>query len=462
MFGFGRLFHYTVDAFLISVVLAGIKRSTGLSPRVSNVGNKDLRQLANTYLELGEWGMDLMMYASNEAASSCDSDVVVVSALRTPMTKGKKGGLKDTLPEEMLLAAFKGVVDQSGIDPKLVEEICVGTVLQPSGGANTARMAQLAAGFPVTSYVSTVNRQCSSGLAAISTIAKSIQAGEIQAGIGAGVESMSRDFGPQSLSATNSEVVTQNQLAADCLIPMGITSENVAAKYSISREEQDAFGALSFQKAEAAQKAGKFLSEIVPVTTTVVDLKTGESKLIVVSEDDGIRAGTTKESLSKLRPAFKEGGSTTAGTSSQVSDGAAAVLLARRSFAVEHGLPILGRFVGASTVGVEPAIMGIGPATAIPKVLATRGLTIDDVDFFEINEAFASQALWSQRELGIPDDKLNRVGGAIALGHPLGATGARQVATAYAEAKRSDAHIFVTSMCVGSGMGMAALFTSEA
>ncbi|KAM0752773.1 3-ketoacyl-CoA thiolase [Meredithblackwellia eburnea MCA 4105] len=395
-----------------------------------------------------------------------DNDVVVVAAVRTPLTKAKKGGLKDTLPEELLLATFKGVLDRSRVNPNDVQEIVVGTVLQPSGGANTARMAQLAAGFPISSYVSTVNRQCSSGLAAISHIAKSIQAGEIDAGIGAGVESMSRDFGPQSIAheatETRSDVVLANQGAKDCLIPMGITSENVSAKYNITREEQDAFGASSYLKAERAQKGGKFMSEIVPVTTYVIDPKTGEKKLVTVTEDDGIRAGTTKEVLAKLRPAFKEDGTTTAGTSSQVTDGAAAVLLARRSFAVEKGLPILAKYLGAATIGVEPGIMGVGPAYAIPKLLKSKNLTVSDIDFFEINEAFASQALWCQHELGIPDDKLNPNGGALALGHPLGATGARQVATGLAEAlKRNEPQLFVTSMCVGSGMGMSALFATE-
>lgn len=256
------------------------------------------------------------------------------------------------------------------------------------------------------------------------------------------------------------------------------SGENVAAKYNVSRDAQDTFAANSFQKAAAAQKAGKFKSEIVPVTVKVIDPKTGDESTITVTEDDGIRDGVTKESLGKLKPVFSKTGSTHAGNASQVSDGAAAVLLARRSVAKRLGLPILGKFVCAAIAGVEPKLMvsqlvgqvfllshwradmlppslslqGIGPAFAIPKVLKKAGLSQDDVDLWEINEAFASQAVMSIETLKIPYAKVNPNGGAIAFGHPLGATGARQVATAYAETKRSGQKIFVTSMCIGSGM----------
>jgi len=390
-----------------------------------------------------------------------DSDVVVCVAVRTPITRGKKGGFKDTTPEDLLVAVFKAVLDRSGIDPALVEEIQVGNVLPPGGGASVARMAQIAAGFPVSSTIATVNRQCSSGLTAINHVALQIAAGQIDIGIGAGVESMTMGYGAGVMPEKMSEKVLENEQAADCLLPMGITSENVAAKYHVTREQQDAFAAKSFQKASAAQKAGKFKDEIVAVTTKVVDPKTDEEKTITVSEDDGIRHDVTTESLSKLKPVFSKTGTTTAGTSSQVSDGAAAVLLARRSVAKKLGLPIIGKFVTAAVVGVEPKLMGIGPAFAIPKVLSKAGISIDDVDFFEINEAFASQAIMSIDTLKIPYEKVNPNGGGIALGHPLGATGARQVATLYPEAKRTGAKVIVTSMCVGSGMGMASIFTNE-
>jgi acetyl-CoA acyltransferase 1 len=239
---------------------------------------------------------------------------------------------------------------------------------------------------------------------------------------GAGVESMTFGYGPQTQPDGWSDVVLTNKEATDCLLPMGITSENVASDYNVSREKQDAFAALSFQRAAAAQAAGKFKDEIVPVRTSWTDPKTEEKKVVVVDADDGIRAGVTAESLAKLKPAFTKTGSTHAGNASQVSDGAAAVLLVRRSVANRLRLPIVGKFVGATAVGVPPRIMGVGPLYAIPKVLEKAGLTKEDVDFFEINEAFASQAVYCVEELGIPIEKVNINGGGISLGHPLGAS----------------------------------------
>jgi acetyl-CoA acyltransferase 1 len=256
--------------------------------------------------------------------------------------------------------------------------------------------------------------------------------------------------------------VAANQEACDCMIPMGITSENVAEKYGISRDAQDEFAASSYQKAERAQKAGLFKEEIWPVKVKWQDPKTNETKDIIVSEDDGIRYGTTKESLAKIKPAFKKDGVTHAGNASQVSDGAAAVLLMRRSVAERLGQKIIGKFVAASVVGVPPNIMGVGPAYAIPRVLEKAGLSINDVDIYEINEAFASQCLYSAQVLGIDMNKLNPKGGAIAFGHPLGISGARQVSTLLTELKRTGKKIGVTSMCIGTGMGMAAVWVSEA
>lgn len=390
-----------------------------------------------------------------------DDDVVVVSAYRTAITKARKGGFKDTHPEDLLAAVLRAVYTKVNLDPKLIQDISVGNVLPPGGGATVARMAQLYAGIPHSTPLNTVNRQCSSGLTAIHQIANEIKSGDIDIGIGAGVESMTMGYGPISQPASMSEVVMSNQESADCLIPMGITSENVAAQYHVTRDEQDAFAAESFSRAAAAQKAGKFKSEIVPVKTKITDPKTEKEHDVVIDADDGIREGVTKESLAKLKPAFSKTGSTHAGNASQVSDGAAAVLLARRSVAKRLGLPILGKFVTATVVGVPPKIMGIGPAIAIPAVLKKVGLRKEDVDFYEINEAFASQAVMSVKTIGIPFEKVNINGGAIAIGHPLGATGARQVATGYALARGNGGKVFVTSMCIGSGMGMAAIFTSE-
>jgi acetyl-CoA acyltransferase 1 len=390
-----------------------------------------------------------------------DNDVVIVSAVRTAITKAKKGGFKDTRPEEILTAVLRAAYTKVGLDPSLIEDISVGNVLPPGGGAGGARMAAFAAGIPNTAAVNTVNRQCSSGLSAVNQIANEIAMGQIDIGIGAGVESMTFGYGAQSQPEAWSEVVLANQEASDCLIPMGITSENVASDFSISREKQDHFAATSFQRAAAAQAAGKFKAEIVPVEVKWTDPKTEEVKTIVVQEDDGIRAGVTAESLGKLKPAFKKDGSTHAGNASQVSDGAAAVLMTRRSVAKRLGLPIIGKFVTAATVGVPPRIMGVGPLYAIPKALEKAGITKNDVDFFEINEAFASQAVYVTEGLGINFDKVNINGGGISIGHPLGATGARQVATGLNVAKQTGGRIFVTSMCIGSGMGMAAVFVSE-
>jgi len=240
---------------------------------------------------------------------------------------------------------------------------------------------------------------------------------------------------------------------------MGITSENVSERYGITREDQDLFGFESQRKAVLAQKQGFFAEEIVPVTTTVLKAD-GSEEVVTVDRDDGIRA-TTMEALAKLKPAFKKDGSTTAGSSSQVSDGAAAVLLMRRSKAEELGVPVLAAMRAAALVGVPPDMMGIGPAFSVPEVLKKAGLSVKDIDIFEVNEAFASQAEYTVREVGIPRERLNPLGGAIALGHPFGCTGARQVATLLPQLKRTGGRFGVTGMCMGTGMGMAALFENE-
>ncbi|CAO1631415.1 unnamed protein product [Parajaminaea phylloscopi] len=385
-----------------------------------------------------------------------DDDVVIVSALRSPITKAKKGGLAQCCPEEILGNVFKGIIAQSKVDPKLVEDIAVGNVLPPGGGATVARMAALWAGFPESTAVNTLNRQCSSGLATVNQIANQIALGQIDIGIGAGVESMTQNYGAGVMPSKMSDAVMENESAADCLLPMGITSENVAKKYNVNRQKQDKFAADSFAKAVKAQKSGWFKSEIVPIKYTDDD---GNEK--TVDSDDGIREGVTAESLGKLKPAFDKDGFTTAGNASQVSDGAGAVLLARRSVAKKHGLPIIGKWVTGAVVGVPPNIMGIGPAVAIPRVLSLTGLNKDDVDLYEINEAFASQAVYSIEAVGLDFAKVNPNGGAIAFGHPLGATGSRQIATALAIAKRTGAKIISTSMCVGGGSGYASIIVSE-
>ena len=385
-----------------------------------------------------------------------NDDVVICGAYRSPLTRARKGGLAQCTPEEMLGNVLKGLIAKTGVDPKLIEDVSVGNVLPPGGGATGARQAALWAGIPNTAAVNTVNRQCSSGLASVTQIANEIITGQIDLGIGAGTESMTLNYGAGVMPVKMSDEIMSNEEAADCMLPMGITSENVAKKYNVTREKQDAFAAESYKRAAAAKAAGKFKDEIIPIKYIDDD---GNERYI--AEDDGIRQGVTKESLSKLKPAFEKDGCTHAGNASQVTDGAAAVLLARRNVAQKLGLPIVGKFAGAVVVGVPPNLMGIGPAFAIPKLFEKAHITKDDVDIYEINEAFASQALFSVEHVGLPLAKVNPVGGAIAMGHPLGATGSRQIATALAEAKRTGAKLIVTSMCIGTGMGMASLIVNE-
>lgn len=268
---------------------------------------------------------------------------------------------------------------------------------------------------------------------------------------------------PDNGAPQMSEKITNHPIAAQNQMPMGYTAEEVAGQFSVSRHAMDHFAAESYQKAERAQKGGWFDDEIVPITVIVKDPKTGEVKQVTADKDDGIRYGTTAESLGKIRAAFPQWkpSQTTGGNASQITDGAAAVLLMKRSRAQELGQPIVAKFGGAAIVGLEPRFMGIGPSLAIPKLLGKVGLTKEDVDVFEINEAFASMGVYCVDELALDKAKVNPRGGAIALGHPLGCTGTRQVVTALSELRRQDRRIAVTSMCVGTGMGMAGIFVSE-
>lgn len=337
-------------------------------------------------------------------------DVVVTAALRTPITKGGKGGFKDTAGADLLHGAFVNLIQRSGIDPSLVEDIAVGCVLAPGGGATEFRAAALAAGFPESVGVKSLNRQCSSGLMAVTDIANAIKSGMIEIGVGAGVESMSTQYGPGAVTEF-SELLENNKSAAECKVPMGVLSEQMAKDKGVSRKDQDAFAADSYRKAIEAQKKGLFDQEIAPLKVKWEDPKTEEVKEITVSRDDGVREGITAESLGKIRAAFAKDGTIHAGNASQVSDGAAAVLLMKRSTAERLGQQIIGKFVQASIVGVPPLLMGIGPWKAIPVALEKSGITKDDVDIFEINEAFASQCLWCANELGLPHEKINPKGG---------------------------------------------------
>ncbi|PTB66942.1 3-ketoacyl-CoA thiolase [Trichoderma citrinoviride] len=387
-------------------------------------------------------------------------DVVVTACCRSAFTKGGKGGFKDTPAADIMAGILRAILDRSKINPALVEDIAVGTVLAPGGGATEMRAAAFVAGFTEETAVRTLNRQCSSGLQACIDVANQIKTGMIDIGIGAGVESMSLNYGPGAVSEF-SEEFAKNKEAANCKVPMGVLSEAMAKDLGIDRASQDAFAAASYQKAIKAQKDGLFNDEIVPLKVRVQDPKTEEWKEVVVDRDDGVREGITAESLGKIRPAFAKDGSIHAGNASQVSDGAAAVLLMRRSTAEKLGQTILGKYVAGAVVGVPPLLMGQGPWKAIPKALQKAGISKDDVDIYEINEAFASQCLWCANQLGIPQDKINPKGGAIAFGHPLGCTGARQVSTLLYELKRTGKKVGNTSMCVGTGMGMSAVWVAE-
>ncbi|KAH9082222.1 thiolase [Lactarius deliciosus] len=385
-------------------------------------------------------------------------DVVVTMAIRSPLCKAKKGGFRDM--RLLLTEMFRQAIKHSGINSEIIEDICVGTVL-PKGPTYEARSAALAAGIPESVPVQTINRFCSSGLVAVTTIASEIRAGQIDVGLAVGVESMSwnPDVGPDAAS----DEIKACGPAADSLQPMGWTSENVAREFNVSREDMDEFAARSFQRAEAADKAGYFAKEIVPFIAYQKDTATGARKRVTVSKDDGIRYGTTKDTLLKVKSAFPQWppSRTTGGNASQITDGAAAVLLMTRRKAEELGL----------RVGLAPRIMGVGPTIAIPKVLEKVGPHKGRCR--SINEAFASMYVHCVRKLGLDPEKVNVNGGAIAFGHPLDkiqeliierllrATGARQIATGLNELERRGGKVLVTSMCMGTGMGAAAVFLGE-
>ncbi|XXG95257.1 hypothetical protein Hte_001517 [Hypoxylon texense] len=386
-------------------------------------------------------------------------DVVITLAIRTPLCKGKKGGFKDTTLEYLMYAILKAARERLGFSPDLVEDICMGNV-SDGKAAYKARVAALAAGFPNTTSASSVNRFCSSGLKATADIAHQIAMGSIEIGIAAGAESMT--IGGDGIEVPfDEEVLKQSQEAADSIEPMGWTSENVARDFNLSREAVDEYAAESFRRAEAAQQAGWFDDEIVPVVTRVKGAN-GVGMTVTLSKDEGIRPGTTAASLGKIRTAFPQWGPvTTGGNASQVTDGAAAVVLMKRSKAIELGVPIMAKYVGSTVAGLAPRIMGIGPTVAIPKLLKQHNIGLDDVDVVELNEAFGTMAVYCRDYLKLDWAKLNPRGGAIALGHPLGTTGARQIVTGLSELRRTKKKILLTSMCIGTGMGMAGLFVNE-
>jgi acetyl-CoA acetyltransferase family protein len=387
-------------------------------------------------------------------------DIVITLAIRTPLTKAGKGGFKDTPLDGIVYKLMKEVIARSNLDPALVEDICLGNV-SDAKAAYYCRAAMLGAGFPNTTSGSSVNRFCSSGLKAVQDIANQIATGSINVGLAIGAESMTTG-GDRLERPFFDELLAGSQEARDCMMPMGQTSENVGKDFNVTREKQDRYATESYRRAEVAQKAGWFDDEIVPIQVRVKDPKTGEEKQVTLTKDEGPRHGTTFEALSKIRPAFMpHGDKSTGGNSSQVTDGAAAVLLMKRSTAEALGQPIMAKFCGATVAGLAPRIMGIGPSVAIPKLLNQFNITLDDVDLIELNEAFASMAVYCLDALKIDHSKMNVRGGAIALGHPLGCTGARQIVTGLSEARRQKKKVLLTSMCIGTGMGMAGLFINE-
>jgi len=389
-----------------------------------------------------------------------DHDPVIVSAVRTAVGRAFKGTLRETRPDDLAAACFVAALERAGgFDPAALDDIVLGCAM-PEGpqGLNLARLAQLRAGIPYTVPAMTVNRFCSSGVQTVAIAADRIATGQADAILAGGTESMSMVPMSGERFRPNPALVAS---MPEAYISMGLTAEEVASRFEISREDQDAFALESHRKAAAALDSGAFSDEIVPVEVTFkAPGPRGEPRVstTVFAADEGPRRDTSMEALARLPSPFKAGGSVTAGNSSQTSDGAAAVLVTSRRRARELGLPVLGVLRGYQVAGVPPEIMGIGPVEAIPKVLAHCGVRQDEVDLFEINEAFASQAVYCVRKLGIDPARVNVHGGAIALGHPLGATGAKLTATLLHEMRRRDARYGIVSMCIGGGMGAAALF----
>jgi acetyl-CoA acyltransferase len=382
-------------------------------------------------------------------------EAVIVSAVRTAVGRAKRGTLVNYRPDDMAAVVIKEALHRAdGVEPTMVEDVIIGCAF-PEGeqGMNVARVALLRAGLPHTVPGQTVNRFCASGLQTIATAAERIMAGFGTCIVAGGTESMSmvpmvsNKFAPNPWLARNYPGV---------YLGMGLTAENVVQEYDLTREEQDEFGYHSHMKAIAAQDAGKFEAEIVPLEVETVTL--AGTNTITFAADEGPRRGTTLQAMAKLRPAFKQNGTVTAGNSSQMSDGAAAVLVMEREKAESSGLRPLVRFLGYAVGGVRPEVMGLGPVAAVPEVLKLTGLNLSDMDVIELNEAFAAQALAVIRELELDVDQVNVNGGAVALGHPLGCTGAKLTVQIVHEMLREGHRYGLVTMCIGGGMGAAAIF----
>ncbi|MDP4835846.1 MAG: acetyl-CoA C-acyltransferase [Burkholderiales bacterium] len=387
-------------------------------------------------------------------------DAVIVDTARTPLCKSWKGAMNMTHGASLGAHVVKAVVERSQIDPQEVEDVLMGCA-SPEGatGQNIARQIAIRAGLPVTVSGLTVNRFCSSGLQAVALASQRLLAGEDGIYVAGGVESISCVQNQMNTSFIEDPWLHENK--PEIYWPMLQTAETVAKRYQISREVQDRYGAESQNRAERAVQGGLFSAEIVPITTTmkVVDKNTGQEQLreVTTSQDEGIRPGTTYEAVSQIRPAL-EGGVISAGNASQFSDGASAQLIMSDRAAASRGLKPLGVFRGFAVAGLEPDEMGIGPVYAVPKLLKRSGLKVEDIDLWELNEAFAVQVVYCRDRLGIPNERLNVNGGAIAMGHPYGVSGSRLVGHALLEGRRRNAKWVVVTMCIGGGMGAAGLF----
>jgi acetyl-CoA C-acetyltransferase len=388
-------------------------------------------------------------------------EAVIVSTARTPIGKAYRGAFNNTEAPTLGGHAVKHAVERAGLDPAEVEDVMMGCALtQGSQGANIARQVALAAGLPVTTAAMTVDRQCSSGMMAIALAAKTVISDGVDIMVGGGLESISLVQNEHM----NLYRAADPRLLADhkhIHMPMIDTAEVVAKRYNISRDAQDEYALQSQQRTAAGQEAGKFDDEIVPMAANkgVMDKETKEISFedVTLENDEGNRPGTNLEGLSSLNP-VREDGFITAGNASQLSDGASASVVMEASLAEKRGLAPLGIYRGTAVAGCEPDEMGIGPIFAVPKLLQRNGLTMDDIDLWELNEAFAVQVLYCRDELGIPNDKLNVNGGAISIGHPYGMSGARMVGHALIEGKRRGAKYVVCTMCIGGGQGAASLF----
>jgi len=387
-------------------------------------------------------------------------EAVIVSGVRTAVGKAPRGTLRQTRPEDMAAVVIKEAVARAkGLDPKEIEDVVIGCAF-PEGeqGMNVARVALLRAGLPIEVSGQTVNRFCSSGLQAIAIAAQSIMCGWGEVMVAGGMESMSVVPMGGNKMAPNPYLI---ESMPEIYMGMGLTAEEVAERYSVSREDQDGFAVASHQKAAAAIREGRFKGEIAPLNVSLKEMGPDgkvAKKDIVFDTDEGVRADTSLEALAKLRPAFKQGGSVTAGNSSQTSDAAAAVVVMEAGKAAKLGLRPLAVFRAFAVGGVGPEVMGIGPVEAIPKALKYAGLKLADIDLFELNEAFAAQSLAVIRTLGLDPARVNVNGGAVALGHPLGCTGAKLTVTLLSEMARRKVRYGIVTMCIGGGMGAAGVF----